>query len=167
MSNLAVLVDENDEILEYRSRHKLNKGDIIRISTLWLVNDQGQILLAKRSLTKKHDPGRWGPAVAGTVEPNETYESNIIKEAAEEIGLKTIKPRLLLKELFTANDGTRRWCSFFGYKYNLPAEKFVIQKEEVDSVKWFDKEFVFKDIKNNPNNYVGSAQLWYKVLINH
>ena len=31
-----------------------------------------------RSFTKSHDPGKWGPAVAGTVEEGETY--NFLKE---------------------------------------------------------------------------------------
>ena len=32
-------------------------------------------------------PEVWGPAVSGTNEEGETYDSNIIKEAQEEIGL--------------------------------------------------------------------------------
>ena len=45
---------------------------------------------SKKAKTKINDPGMWGPAVAGTVEENETYEENIIKESKEEINLESL-----------------------------------------------------------------------------
>ncbi len=48
---------------------------------MWLRNSLGQSLLAKRSASKELDPSKWGPAVAGTIEAGQTYESNIYKEA--------------------------------------------------------------------------------------
>lgn len=56
-------------------------------------------MLAQRSFKKDTNPGKWGPAVAGTVEHGESYIENVTKETAEEIGvkLKTFKP---LKKIF-------------------------------------------------------------------
>ncbi len=81
------IVNEQDEIIGYKDRKDRNLVDITRVSALWITNEDGEILLAQRGLNKTHSPGLWGPAVAGTVEEGETYESNIIKEAEEEIGL--------------------------------------------------------------------------------
>lgn len=85
-----IIVDENDEIIKHKERGTLNQSDIYRVSALWIQNSKGEILLAQRSFNKKNHPGKWGPAVAGTNDEGETYESNIVKEAEEEIGLKNI-----------------------------------------------------------------------------
>ena len=84
----TIIVNENDEIIGYKGKGTLEKSDIYRVSALWIQNSKGDILLAQRKLTKKHSPGKWGPAVAGTNDEGESYESNIIKETEEEIGLK-------------------------------------------------------------------------------
>lgn len=89
---LVTIVDEQDNILGVKARDDLGSKDIVRISVLWIENSKGQVLLQQRSLAKKTGPGKWGPAVAGTVESHETYASNIIKEAEEEIGLTGITP---------------------------------------------------------------------------
>lgn len=84
----TVIVNENDEIIGHKLREEVDpKNDIYRVSALWVTNSAGDVLIAQRKLTKKHAPGKWEPAVAGTVEKGETDESNIYKEAQEEIGL--------------------------------------------------------------------------------
>ncbi|OGI75966.1 hypothetical protein A3C67_01195 [Candidatus Nomurabacteria bacterium RIFCSPHIGHO2_02_FULL_42_19] len=85
------IVDKNDDVIEYRERNDQDANAIYRVSSLWIRNSKGEILLARRAFSKSHDPGKWGPAVAGTVEEGETYESNIIKEAEEELGLTNIQ----------------------------------------------------------------------------
>jgi len=88
------IVDENDNVIGAKDRNSLENGDIYRVSALWIINSQGETLLARRHKNKSHHPRKWGPAVAGTVEENESYEENIIKEAEEELGIKDIKPTL-------------------------------------------------------------------------
>lgn len=75
------VVNEQDEIIDYKDRSVLDPRDLCHVTGLWVTDSDGNILLAQRSFKKKHDPGIWGPAVSGTVEEGETYESNIIKEA--------------------------------------------------------------------------------------
>ena len=91
MTEKIIIVDEDDNIIGSKERNSIVSGDIYRVSALLIENSKGEILLAQRALTKKHDPGKWGPPVAGTVEEGETYESNIVKEAEEELGLKNIQ----------------------------------------------------------------------------
>ena len=67
------------------------------MSSLWVMNSKGEVLLAQRVFDKKHDPGKWGPAVAGTVEKGEDYDSNMLKEAGEEVGLKDFEFKKLQK----------------------------------------------------------------------
>jgi len=86
------IVNEKDEIVYYKEKHELLPTEINRDTGLFVLNEKNQILLAQRSSNKKMYPNLWSVAVAGTVEEGETYESNIIKEAQEELGLLNIKP---------------------------------------------------------------------------
>ena len=86
--DLYQIVDEQDNLIGAKPRNEIDfKNGYYRISGLWLTSSNGQILIAQRLLTKDKDPGKWGPAAAGTLEVGETYESNAYKEAEEEIGL--------------------------------------------------------------------------------
>jgi isopentenyl-diphosphate delta-isomerase len=147
-----IIVNDQDEIIGHKERGTLTKEDIYRVSALWVKNTQGDILLAQRKFTKSHDPGKWGPAVAGTLDEGETYESNIIKEAEEEVGLKGIKP------IPGPNIRVRGEYNYFDQWYTLvvdkPAEDFTIQEEEVEQVKWLTRAELEKELQEHPEKYL-------------
>jgi isopentenyldiphosphate isomerase len=147
-----VIVNDQDEIITYKERGMLTRDDIYRVSALWVKNSKGDILLAQRKFTKSHDPGKWGPAVAGTIDEGETYEQNIIKEAEEEIGLTNIKPTSGPKVRMTGE------YNYFDQWYTLvvdkPAEDFTIQEEEVEQVKWFTQAELEGELREHPEKYL-------------
>lgn len=146
------IVDENDDIIEYRERDNRDLNAIYRVSSLWITDTNGNILLARRAFNKSHDPGKWGPAVAGTVEEGETYEQNIIKETEEEIGLKNIKPITGIKKRRNT-----KWNYFVqDFLLTLPAgfSDFKIQEDEVAEIKWFSEEELKKELKENPDDFL-------------
>ena len=106
-----IIVNDQDEIMGHKERGTLVSEDIYRVAGLWVTNSNGNILLAQRQLGKRNDPGKWGPAVAGTVDEGETYESNIIKEAEEEIGLEDISPTKSKKRRYTGEHNY--FCQWF------------------------------------------------------
>lgn len=139
------VVNEQDEIIGYKERSDINTGeDLIRATGLWVTDKNGNILLAQRSFKKKHDPGLWGPAVGGTVEEGETYESNIIKEAEEEIGLIDTKFDTLCK-IRVFNCIATFYTAVVDRDYG-----FVKQDEEVEDIKWFSKDELDKELEENP-----------------
>jgi len=146
------IVDEEDKIIGYKERDDKDIHTIYRVSYLWITDTDGRILLAQRALDKKHDPGKWGPAVAGTVEEGETYESNIIKEAEEEIGLKNIKPVLGIKRR------QQNKYNYFTQEFllTLPSgfNDFKVQKEEVSEIKWFTVEGLKEKLKESPEDFL-------------
>lgn len=158
MTALYQVVNEKDEIIAHKLRHEIDfKRDIYRIAALWLTNSAGEVLIAQRLLTKDKDPGKWGPAAAGTLEEGETYETNIYKEAEEEIGLNGIRfetgPKMRFKEPRQA------FCQLFIGKCDWPSERFTPQPEEVEQVKWVKAEELINDFRRNPEKYVPSMQL--------
>ncbi len=146
------VVNENDELIRYKEREELAPEDIYRVSALWLTNPQGQILLAQRAFTKSHDPGKWGPAVAGTVEEGEDYESNIVKEAAEELGLIDLKLNKLAK--LRRRGKYQYFSQWYEAIIDKPEDEFKVQTDEVAAIKWFDKDELRNDLEKNPGKYL-------------
>lgn len=56
---MIILVDENDIEIGKIEREKKKISQIHRVSALWLKNNQGEILLAKRHKNKAAYPGLW------------------------------------------------------------------------------------------------------------
>jgi len=105
-----------------------------------MANSKNEILLAKRALTKKHDPGKWGPAVAGTVDEGETYDSNIVKEVEEELGLKNINPEKWIKNDTIGKQKYQHFTQWYKLRLDEPLDYFKLQEEEVSEIKWFARD---------------------------
>jgi isopentenyldiphosphate isomerase len=149
------IVDQNDNLIGIKDRTEVDfSKDIYRVAALWLTNPDGEVLIAQRKLTKDKDPGLWGPAVAGTIEEGETYESNIYKEADEEIGLTghkfNVGPKLFIKQPRTLFS---QW--FFGV-CDWPDDKFKIQDNEVE---WINAKQLKQDVQDNPAKYVSQMPI--------
>lgn len=146
------IVNEKDEVIAMKERNEISSNDIYRVSSLWITNSKGEILLARRAWSKNHDPGKWGPAVAGTVEDGETYGENITKEAEEELGLKNIKPISGPKLRKVTN------YNYFVQQFNIVLDKditeFKIRKDEISEIKWFTPEELRKELKKSPENFL-------------
>lgn len=151
------IVNEEDEIIGYKERDDIDIDTIYRVSYLWITDTEGKILLAQRAFNKSHDPGKWGPAVAGTVEEDGTYESNIIKETEEEIGLKNIKLVLGIKKR------QKNKYNYFSQEFLLVLPSgfndFKIQKEEVAEIRWFTVEELKEKLKTNPENFLSAVSI--------
>jgi len=147
----TIIVNEKDEIIGYKERGTLNKEDIYRVSALWLTNSNGEILLAKRHRNKSHNPGMWGPAVAGTVDEGESYEENIIKETEEEIGISGFK--LAKAKKIRRSGDYEFFAQWFTLTLDKEASEFKIQEDEVEEVKWFTREGLLKQLKLFPEQY--------------
>ncbi len=147
------VVNEQDEVIGYKNRGETNPEDITRVSALWVIDKDNNILLARRALTKKHGAGLWGPAVAGTVEEGESYEQNIIKEAEEEIGLVGVNFSLGPKKRVSSSH--EYFCQWFtaivdrGYPFKK-------QDDEVEEVKWFSKSELERLVKEKDKNFTPS-----------
>lgn len=153
MNPQVILVDHNDNAIGAIDRSEITSVDFFRVAALWLTDQYGNILIAQRKLDKLNDPGKWGPAVAGTIEVGETYESNIYKEAEEELGLIGLDfhpgPIQLVEH-------TR---SFHCHWFTSVADQeypFKLQPEEVEKVAWISPEDLHYEITNHPEKYIHS-----------
>jgi isopentenyldiphosphate isomerase len=148
----VIVVNEKDEIIGHKNRNGIDENNIYRVTGLWVENSQGEILLTRRAFSKKTDLGKWGPAVSGTVEKGETYDSNMLKEAEEEIGLKHFS--LQKGEKKRVSGDNEFFVQWYFAKLDRKIEDFKINKEEIVEARWFSREEVEKMIKENPEKMV-------------
>jgi isopentenyl-diphosphate delta-isomerase len=154
-----IIVDENDNVIGTKERDQIGPEDIYRITALWLTNSKGEVLIARRALSKLHDPGMWAVAVAGTVDEGETYDQNMVKEAEEELGIKGVKLKPLYKDFVVSIRGDNQHKYFkkvywLDKDYSLKDLKF--DPREVMAIKWIFFDDLIKDVKVHPENYVPS-----------
>ncbi|MDR1033090.1 MAG: NUDIX domain-containing protein [Candidatus Nomurabacteria bacterium] len=156
-----VVVNEHDEVIGAKSREEIGRDEIYRVSAVWVVVPRGgryKVLIAQRKLTKKHDPGKWGPSVAGTVDEGETYESNAVKELGEEVGLAGVEPvpidgRSKFHDEF-GDGGYRYFFKRFIAKGDWQESDFTKQESEVENLKIVDIDELICDIKQRPGKFL-------------
>ncbi len=149
------IVNQEDEVIEYKDRSERTATDICRITAGYIFNSKNEFLIAQRQFDKAIDPGKWGPSVAGTVEEGETYDSNIVKEVAEELGLFDINLTFFKKLYYEAYNGRRFTSVYIGY-IDMSAEEFRIQKDEVVQVRWISIPTLIDWYTKKPDDFVPS-----------
>ena len=147
-----IVVNDEDEVIDSIEREDVNNGDIYRVSALWIENSRGDVLLAQRSFSKSQSPGKWGPAVSGTVDEGETYDENIKKEAEEEIGLVDCDFKKI--EKVRVHHNYNFFCQWYEAILDRNVNEFKIDPKEVEQIQWFSKEELERMIKIEPKKVV-------------
>ena len=90
-------VDENDQELGSMTRAEAHSGSnkIHRSIHVLLFNEQGQILLQKRSKHKDKYPNLWCLSVGGHVTYGQSYKEAAQREAQEELGIEINELKLI------------------------------------------------------------------------
>ncbi len=158
----SIIVDESDEIIGHKNRSEIVSSDIYRATGLWIENSAGEVLLAQRALSKKNEPGKWGPAVSGTVEKGETYESNIAKEAQEEIGLTGCE--FQKAEKMRISEKRNYFVQWFYARVDRKTEDFLLEEGAFEQIKWFKSAELKSALEAAPENFVPSLRTKMKLL---
>lgn len=148
------IVDEKGiptgETIERTQAHE--KGVRHRTAHIWIVREQdgkAQLLLQKRSAEKDSFPGRFDTSSAGHIQAGDEPEESAIRELHEELGIRAAKEDLTFAGRFDIQYEKEFYGKMFRdnevafvYMYTKPvdAKKLTLQKEEVESVEWFDME---------------------------
>ncbi|MFT5037361.1 MAG: isopentenyldiphosphate isomerase [Candidatus Azotimanducaceae bacterium] len=163
-----VIVDADDNEIGAKSFSELDLQHIIfRVSAVWISNAEGEVLLAQRTHEAPHSPGAWGPSAAGTIEVGETYDSNIVKETEEELGIAmpfsafTKGPKI-----FSTVPNPKR--QYFTQWYYATVDKqlsdFDIQEDEVAAIRWVPRENILEELTEKPDDFIEAYQEIIKLI---
>ncbi|HUA13038.1 MAG TPA: NUDIX domain-containing protein [Candidatus Sulfotelmatobacter sp.] len=166
MKNI-IYVDENDEVIGSGSMDKARSNGItVRIVRIFLVNDQGQVLLQKRSDSVRTNPGQWDQAAGGHVDEGDSYEEAAERELKEEMGISDVPLEKLTKYFAVETDDPpyvkKRFNMLFEGKYS---GKVIIDDEEVSNYKWVSINELKTWVEKSPADFPeGFKQAFKKYL---
>ncbi len=169
---LLDIVDSNDKLTgEKKDR------EIIHRDGLWhrevgviILNEKNEMLLEKRSPTKKQSPNKWA-LCAGHIDAGETPDDTIIREIKEEIGLDvSIKDLEFIKVAkrtvkFSENQYNNAFLYIYLYKTNKTEAEYIIQEEELTEVKYFRIEDVEHAVEIQDENFAFSKEEFVKDIL--
>ncbi len=88
---LLDVVNGEDAIIGQASREKIHRNGLRHRAVHILVfNDEDDILVQRRALTKRCAPGLWDSSAAGHVDAGEAYRAAAQREVEEELGISTL-----------------------------------------------------------------------------
>ena len=133
------------EIIDKEEAH--DKNLLHNEISVFILNNNKQILLQKRAATKRFGANKWG-LCSGHVDAGETLENAALREMKEEVGLDVSKEDLhsLGEKLFIIGNTNSHITYHFYTKTNKEETEFIIQKEELSQVKWFDIDTIINMI---------------------
>lgn len=117
-------------------KSRIPKGYYVAIVGVLIINDNNEVLLEKRSMLKKIDPGKWG-ICGGKVDYNEEPIDAGIRETYEEIGILLDKSEM---KLLCVNKSETAYFNIFYVRKNIDINDCKLQKEEVDELRYFNIE---------------------------
>lgn len=136
-----------------------------------IINENNEVLLEKRAPSKKQSSNKW-VLCAGHIEAGDKPENAIIREIKEEIGLDLqIKDLEFLKickrcRKFNCNQYNNAYMYVYMYKTKRKLSEYIIQKEEVSEVKYFDLIELEKQIKNGNEEFAFTKEEYIIEIIN-
>ena len=152
------IVDENgNPIGETVSRAKAHEDGIRhRTAHIWVVrevNGEAEVLLQKRSFNKDSFPGKYDTSSAGHIQAGDEPLESAIRELSEELGIQAEPKDLQFagtfrvqfeKEFHGRMFKDNEVAFVYIYKGKIDISTLSIQKEELDSVEWFNLEEVYQ-----------------------
>lgn len=144
---LRDLYDKNKKITGevIKKGESIPKGKYILVVVVWIQNSKGELLLQQRSFTKDSYPGKWA-TTGGHPKSGENSIQGMLTEISEELGIELKENELKFINTIIDDD---TFVDAYYLKKDLEIKDMILQKEEVETVKWVSIEEFEKMISNN------------------
>ena len=128
----------------------IREGAWCRSTNIYVINSKGEILCHQRSLQKERFPGIWMTHLGGHVGSDETYDSNALKELAEESGI-SVEPSQLIPWRTSKKEDARLWIRDYVVMVDKEIHQLIPQPGEVERFAWMSVADILKDSQNRPD----------------
>ena len=157
MEEYVILVDENDNPIgkEEKVKCHLPNGKLHRAFTALIFNNEGKLLLTKRSEGKMLWPNDWDGTVASHPRESETYASSAERRMPEEIGISCkmnyvnkFEYHVPYKDVGSENE----ICGTLIGTIDSFDESSMI-KDEISEIKWINPDELKNELEHNRDVY--------------
>ena len=159
---LVVLVNDKDEKIGLMPKLEAHeKGVLHRAFSVFIFNDEGQLLLQQRALHKYHTPGKWANTCCSHQRDGEASLDAGKRRLEEEMGFVTdltYRKNFIYKAAFDNGLTEHELDHIMVGKYN---EDPKINPEEVAAFKWMHISDILVDMELNPEKYTA----WFKIIM--
>ncbi|MGR0280093.1 NUDIX hydrolase [Marinomonas dokdonensis] len=130
---VIILVDENNQVIGDIPRRLMDfDRDFHRVTYILVFNQEGHLLVQKRTDNKAFCPGYYGITTGGVVEKGESYLESAHRELKEELGFDA--PLESHGVFCTRGKGFNIWGSLYSCQYIEEQHTLNLQPKEVASI---------------------------------
>ncbi|WP_430424525.1 isopentenyl-diphosphate Delta-isomerase [Maribacter litoralis] len=157
----VILVNENNEQIGTMPKMEAHEKALLhRAFSVFIANDNGDIMLQQRAASKYHSPLLWTNTCCSHQRVGESNIEAGKRRLQEEMGFQTELKELfsfIYKAPFDNGLTEHEYDHVMLGSYNAEPN---INKDEVEAWKWMSPEAVKEDIFKNPNAYTA----WFKII---
>lgn len=170
VDELVDICDENNNLISKKMKSVAHEfGFWHRAATIWIYNQKGEILLQLRAKDKELAPNLWDISVAGHIGSGEEPLDAAIREVREEIGLEITKKDLKFSRIrkYSMNHGkilNREFYYIYFLKFDGNPDDLVLQKEEVQKVRFFSTKELETELEKHPEMFVPHGAFWQETI---
>lgn len=136
MSEILDIVNENDEVIGQAERDEVHRiGLVCRLAYVCFYTANREVILQKRSDTKKNDAGKLTTTVSGHVSSGQDYLEAAVRETLEESGVEVTASDLVHLGTVRADYVQGTYLSnamrgLFAYKYDGSVDDLKVEEED-------------------------------------
>lgn len=159
MSEILDIVNDSDEVIGQAERDTVHQeGLVCRLVYVCFYTANREIILQKRSDTKKNDPGKLTTTVSGHVTSGQTYLEAAVRETVEESGIEI--PPEDLKELgvvradYAQGDYvSNAMRGLFAYEFDGTAADLKVEDGDGAGFETFAIDDLERELATNPDKF--------------
>lgn len=161
MAEDIILVDKDDNQIGMGEKMEVHKKGLLhRAFSVFIWNDNGELMLQQRAMHKYHTPGLWSNTCCSHPKPGESTADAAIRRLHEEMGINCDlkeKTSIVYQSKFDNNLIEHEYDHvLFGYCNESP----IINKNEVHAWKWISVDELICDMALSPDKYT----IWFKII---
>ncbi len=151
------VVDDQDQVIDCRTRVEVHQNNLFHRAVHAIVmNDRQDVFLQLRGPHRDNNPNLWDSSVGGHLKTGENYDQAIIRETAEEIGIKLKKPPEKLFKLTASATTDYEFCWVYKIIHNGP---LTIDRHEAVEGRWFESTVLDEWIMKSPRKLTRAFRL--------
>lgn len=155
MEYIDIFNENNEPLGQVKEKNTAHEdGDFHRTAHVWIINKNKELLIQKRSSTKKNHPNYWDISGAGHIKAGESVIQGAIRELEEELGIKVTEQDFKFIAIVKSTKNPKN-CEF-AYVYlvesNNQIKDYIFEDKEVSEVKYVYFEELEKMVEDRVEN---------------